>query len=90
MVEVESEFLTLGVDLGGTKVVATLVDASGRILSEHRYPTFPELVDTVREYIRSRALKSSSRGLQIAQAKLGHKAGVAGGAAVARLKVNRF
>jgi glucokinase len=34
--------LALGVDLGGTKVETALVDASGRILSSHRYPTNPE------------------------------------------------
>lgn len=34
--------LTLGVDLGGTKVETALVDASGQILSSHRYPTHPE------------------------------------------------
>lgn len=34
--------LTLGVDLGGTKVETALVDASGQILSSHRYPTNPK------------------------------------------------
>jgi len=34
--------LTLGVDLGGTKVETALVDASGNILSSHRQPTHPE------------------------------------------------
>ncbi|MCH7761035.1 ROK family protein, partial [candidate division TA06 bacterium] len=34
--------LTLGVDLGGTKVETDLVDATGRILSSHRHPTSPE------------------------------------------------
>lgn len=32
----------MGVDLGGTKVEAALVDASGNILSSHRHPTHPE------------------------------------------------
>jgi glucokinase len=36
------KFLVLGVDLGGTKVETALVDASGKILSSHRYPTNPE------------------------------------------------
>ncbi len=31
--------VTLGVDLGGTKVAAALVDAGGKILAEHTYPT---------------------------------------------------
>lgn len=34
--------LTLGVDLGGTKVAAALVDASGNILSSHRHLTHPD------------------------------------------------
>ena len=37
----ESPF-TLGVDLGGTKVEAALVDTAGIILSCHRHPTHPE------------------------------------------------
>lgn len=32
---------TIGIDLGGTKVAASLVDAEGRILSETRLPTVP-------------------------------------------------
>jgi glucokinase len=34
--------LALGVDLGGTKVETALVDASGKIISSHRYSTNPE------------------------------------------------
>jgi glucokinase len=34
--------LTLGVDLGGTKVETALVDSGGHILSSHRYSTHPE------------------------------------------------
>lgn len=34
--------LTLGVDLGGTKIEVALVDSQGKILSSHRYPTNPE------------------------------------------------
>lgn len=34
--------LFLGVDLGGTKVEAGLVDAQGRVLVSHRYPTHPD------------------------------------------------
>ncbi|MFQ5975240.1 MAG: ROK family protein [Candidatus Hydrothermarchaeales archaeon] len=33
---------TIGMDLGGTKVEAGLIDAEGRILSEIRYPTNPD------------------------------------------------
>ena len=35
------DFLTLGVDLGGTKVETALVDAGGRILASHKRPTDP-------------------------------------------------
>lgn len=34
--------LTLGVDLGGTKVETALVDSQGNIVSAHRHPTHPE------------------------------------------------
>ena len=37
-----SEVLTLGVDLGGTKVEMALVDAAGRIVASQRRPTQPE------------------------------------------------
>jgi glucokinase len=33
--------LTIGVDVGGTKVEAALVDANGRVLAMRRYPTGP-------------------------------------------------
>ncbi len=36
------KLLALGVDLGGTKVETALVDANGKIISSHRYPTNPE------------------------------------------------
>jgi glucokinase len=34
--------LAIGVDLGGTKVLAAIVDEGGNILAEERYPTHPE------------------------------------------------
>ena len=37
-----SEVVTLGVDLGGTKVETALVDAAGRIVASRRQPTNPE------------------------------------------------
>ncbi len=37
-----SEVMTIGVDLGGTKVETALVDAAGRILVSRRQPTNPE------------------------------------------------
>ncbi len=33
---------TLGVDLGGTKVETSLIDATGKILASHWSPTEPE------------------------------------------------
>lgn len=38
----DSKVLTLGVDLGGTKVETVLVDAAGRVLASCRRPTRPE------------------------------------------------
>lgn len=35
----EAGLLTLGVDLGGTKVKTALVDAEGRIMASHLHPT---------------------------------------------------
>lgn len=42
MVLENSELPTLGVDLGGTKVETSLVDAAGHIIASHRRPTDPE------------------------------------------------
>ncbi len=42
MVQKINEPLTLGVDLGGTKVNVALVDANGRLLSTHKSPIHPE------------------------------------------------
>jgi len=42
MVKKITESLTLGVDLGGTKVNVALVDASGRLLSAHKSPIHPD------------------------------------------------
>ncbi|TFG54548.1 MAG: ROK family protein [Candidatus Aminicenantes bacterium] len=36
------ELVTLGVDLGGTKVETALVDEQGHVLSSHREPTHPD------------------------------------------------
>lgn len=38
----EAGLLTLGVDLGGTKVKTALVDAEGRIMASHLHPTDPD------------------------------------------------
>lgn len=37
-----SQFFTIGIDLGGTKLATALVDSSGRILAETKLPTVPE------------------------------------------------
>jgi len=42
MTEKHKDTLTLGVDLGGTKIETSLVDTNGRILASHRSPTQPE------------------------------------------------
>ncbi len=38
----EAQALTIGIDLGGTKIAAALVDSGGRILASARKPTRPE------------------------------------------------
>lgn len=38
----EAQFLTLGVDIGGTKVETAVVDSRGNIVESQRYPTKPE------------------------------------------------
>jgi len=42
MKQENKDLLTLGIDLGGTKVKTALVDSKGKILSSHKYPTNPE------------------------------------------------
>jgi len=42
MVQKIDEPVTLGVDLGGTKVNVALVDATGRLLFAHKSPIHPE------------------------------------------------
>lgn len=42
MKQKNGDLLTLGIDLGGTKVKTALVDSKGKILSAHKYPTNPE------------------------------------------------
>jgi glucokinase len=66
---------TLGVDLGGTKVVTGLVDANGLILSVHRYPTHPEMgtskifediVASVDGCLRKAGVKACALGIGVA------------------------
>jgi glucokinase len=42
MKQKNKDLLTLGIDLGGTKVKTALVDSKGKIISAHKYPTNPE------------------------------------------------
>jgi len=42
MKQKNEDLLTLGIDLGGTKVKTALVDSKGKILFAHKYPTNPE------------------------------------------------
>lgn len=67
--------LTLGVDLGGTKVKIALVDAKGKILSVHKYPTnakkgpkkvISDLKNHVHEYLNKVPKKILSLGIGIA------------------------
>jgi glucokinase len=37
-----AEFMSIGVDIGGTKMAFVLMDANGNVLAEHRLPTQPE------------------------------------------------
>ena len=39
--EKEKKLITLGVDLGGTKVETGVVDGEGRVLASHRHATDP-------------------------------------------------
>ncbi|MFC2062557.1 ROK family protein [Chloroflexota bacterium] len=42
MTERQKDTLTIGVDLGGTKIETSLLDTTGHILASHRSPTQPE------------------------------------------------
>ncbi len=61
--------VTLGVDIGGTKVAAAMVDAAGHTLFSHRYPTNPEKgVDRIIEDIASCVNHCLSKAKEEAQA----------------------
>lgn len=61
--------LTLGVDLGGTKVETALVDSQGNIVSSHRHPTHPEKgADRIIEDISICVDQCLSKGGEDAQA----------------------
>ncbi len=71
----EQEFtkpFTIGVDLGGTKVEAALIDTKGQILSEKRYPTNPEkgperiiidLIEAINEFQNQAGQKALAVGI---------------------------
>lgn len=66
---------TLGIDLGGTKVEAALVDASGHVLQSHRHPTDAErgadrviddIVDCVIECLSGAPNRAAAAGIGVA------------------------
>ncbi len=68
-------FATLGVDLGGTKIAAALVDAGGKILAEHTIPTGAErnaapviadIIACVRERLGPHARDAAALGIGVA------------------------
>jgi glucokinase len=64
-----NKLLTLGVDLGGTKVETALVDTEGRIVSSHRHPTHPKKgADNIVEDIAICAEQCLNKGKVEAQA----------------------
>lgn len=68
-------FATLGVDLGGTKIAAALVDAGGKILAEYTIPTGAErsaldviadIVTCLRERLGPHARDAAALGIGVA------------------------
>jgi glucokinase len=66
---------TIGVDLGGTKVAAAILDGEGNILSEHKYPTDSEkgpdsviedLVGCINENLRKEKYNPKALGVGVA------------------------
>jgi glucokinase len=66
---------TLGVDLGGTKVKTALVDNTGRIVSEHKYPTqakkgvqavISDIVTCINECLDKSREKAQALGIGVA------------------------
>jgi glucokinase len=67
--------LTIGVDLGGTKVDMALIDAHGQILSDNRYPTNPDkgsdaivadLIDAVNKFQNQSGQGATALGIGVA------------------------
>ncbi|MBU2560148.1 ROK family protein [archaeon] len=67
--------LTIGVDLGGTKVSMALVDANGQILSDNRYQTNPDkgseaivadLIDAVNKFQEQSGQGAAALGIGVA------------------------
>lgn len=70
-----SDALTLGIDLGGTKVESALVDSSGRVLHSHRHPTDAErgpdrvlrdIVACVEACLETATARASAAGIGVA------------------------
>ncbi len=66
---------TIGVDLGGTKVAAAILDGQGNILSSHKYPTNSEkgsdsvvedLVGCITERLRKEKYNPKALGIGVA------------------------
>jgi len=71
----DGEIITLGIDLGGTKVATALVDATGHILASHRRLTYPEqgsegviadIVACVNECLGEASKKAQGIGIGVA------------------------
>ena len=67
--------LTIGIDLGGTKVSMALIDADSQILSDNRHPANPkkgsegiitDIIDTVNELQGQTGQKAAALGIGVA------------------------
>ena len=73
----------IGIDLGGTNIVAGVVDESYTLLSKARYKEGETLLAPLRSYIeRQRYSKHSARQTVLTTALLGNDAGIIGAAAL--------
>lgn len=70
-----SELLTLGIDIGGTKIDTALVDTSGNIVSTHYrfvdpskdpYQTIADIIDSVKLCLKDSKIKGSAIGVGVA------------------------
>ena len=75
MVKRNQDFVTLGVDLGGTKVKTAMINTQGKILCSHKNPTHPEkgadqiildMITCINECQRKAGRKADGIGVGIA------------------------